>query len=168
MAITLVSQSALVAGTTSVSISDPSSADGDVLVAFIVDITGVITLWFVSAPYAQSTVIGCTYKILVAVTCVTLTMYANPPSVHILRGCDPVLGKGAEEESTKESVISKATNGIKNFLGGIGDNVSGITNLVSNTASIANGYLSKKIIPTSNASTSNINSSGNKNTKSIL
>ena len=52
----------------------------------------------------------------------------------------------SEEATTKESVISKATNGIKSFLGGIGDNVSGITNLVSNTASIANGYLTKKII----------------------
>jgi hypothetical protein len=68
-----------------------------------------------------------------------------------------------EEEATKESVISKATNGIKSFLGGIGDNVSGITNLVSNTASIANGYLTKKIIPTSNAST-NVNTSGKTNT----
>jgi hypothetical protein len=68
-----------------------------------------------------------------------------------------------EEAATKESVISKATSGIKNFLGGIGDNVSGITNLVTNTANIANGYLTKKIIPTSNAST-NANTSGKTNT----
>ena len=66
-------------------------------------------------------------------------------------------------EDTKEGIISKTTNGIKNFLGGIGDNVSGITNLVSNTANIANSYLSKKIISTSNAST-NVNTSSNINT----
>ena len=69
-----------------------------------------------------------------------------------------------EELATKESVISKATNGIKSFLGGIGDNVSGITNLVSSTANIANGYLSKKLISNSNASTSNVSTSSNTNT----
>jgi hypothetical protein len=67
-------------------------------------------------------------------------------------------------EDTKEGIISKTTNGIKNFLGGIGNNVSGITNLVSNTANIANTYLSKKILSTSNASTSNVSTSSNTNT----
>jgi hypothetical protein len=51
-----------------------------------------------------------------------------------------------KEPETKQSAISRATNGIKNFLGSIGDNVAGITNLVSNTAKIANDTLSKKII----------------------
>ena len=74
-----------------------------------------------------------------------------------------VEGPTEEEPDNKESIISKTTNGIKNFLGGIGNNVSGITNLVSNTANIANNYLSKKIISTSNAST-NVNTSGKTNT----
>ena len=74
-----------------------------------------------------------------------------------------VEGPTEEEPDTKESIISKTTNGIKNFLGGLGNNVSGITNLVSNTANIANNYLSKKIISTSNAST-NVNTSGKTNT----
>ena len=51
-----------------------------------------------------------------------------------------------EEPETQQSIISKATNGIKNFFGGIGNNVSGITKLVSSTANIANNLLSKKII----------------------
>jgi len=60
----------------------------------------------------------------------------------------------AEEPATRESIIGKATSGIKNFLGSIGDNVAGVASMVSNTANIANGYLSKKVIGsnTSNAS----------------
>ena len=57
-----------------------------------------------------------------------------------------------EEPEDRKGVISKATSGIKNFFGSIGDNVSGITNLVSNTTKIANDYLVKKVIPTSNTS----------------
>ena len=51
-----------------------------------------------------------------------------------------------EEPETQEGVISKATNGIKNAMGNLGASVSGITNLVSSTANIANSYLSKPII----------------------
>jgi len=63
----------------------------------------------------------------------------------------------AEEEpepETRQSLIGKATSGIKNFIGSIGDNVAGVASMVSNTANIANGYLSKKVIgsDTSNAS----------------
>jgi hypothetical protein len=50
------------------------------------------------------------------------------------------------EPENRDSLIGKATSGIKNFLGGIGDNVSGVASLVTNTANIANSYLSKKII----------------------
>jgi hypothetical protein len=51
-----------------------------------------------------------------------------------------------EEAATEENVISKATNGITNFMGNMGESVSGITKLVKSTADVANGYLSKKII----------------------
>lgn len=46
----------------------------------------------------------------------------------------------------QESTVSRATSGIKNFLGSIGDGVASITNLVSNTARIANDTLSKKVL----------------------
>ena len=55
-------------------------------------------------------------------------------------------GEGEEGSDSKEGVLSKATSGITNFFGGIGDNVSKLTNFVSNTASQANNFLSKKII----------------------
>ena len=55
-----------------------------------------------------------------------------------------------EEPVTEQSLITKTTNGIKNFMGSIGTNVSGITGLVSSTADIANNYLSKKIITSPN------------------
>ena len=51
-----------------------------------------------------------------------------------------------EPEDLQQSIISKATNSIKNFFGGIGNNVAGVAKLVSSTANIANGYLSKNII----------------------
>jgi hypothetical protein len=56
-------------------------------------------------------------------------------------------GEG-EEPTTEESVITRATSGIKNFMGNIGKNVSGITSLVKSTSDIANNYLSKNIITT--------------------
>ena len=56
-------------------------------------------------------------------------------------------GEG-EEPATEESVITRATSGIKNFMGNIGKNVSGITSLVKSTSDIANNYLSKNIITT--------------------
>lgn len=58
----------------------------------------------------------------------------------------------AEEEAEvaaagpEKSTITRATDGIKNFLGGIGDGVSGITNFVSSTANIVNDTLSKKVL----------------------
>lgn len=76
----------------------------------------------------------------------------------------------AEEPATRQSIIGKATSGIKNFLGSIGDNVAGVASMVSNTANIANGYLSKKVIGsnTSNASpqpaSGTINNTGNTGT----
>jgi len=59
-----------------------------------------------------------------------------------------------EEPATRQSIIGKATSGIKNFLGSIGDNVAGLATMATNTANIANSYLSKKVISgnTSNAS----------------
>jgi hypothetical protein len=42
--------------------------------------------------------------------------------------------------------ITRATEGIKGFLGSIGDGMSGITNFVSNTANIVNNTLSKKVL----------------------
>lgn len=59
-----------------------------------------------------------------------------------------------DEPQTRESIIGKATSGIKNFLGSIGDNVAGLATMATNTANIANSYLSKKVISgnTSNAS----------------
>ena len=51
-----------------------------------------------------------------------------------------------EDTANKDSVITNATKGITNFMGNLGESVSGITNLVSSTANIANGYLSKPII----------------------
>ena len=58
-----------------------------------------------------------------------------------------------EEPVSQESVITKATNGIKNFMGSLGDNVSGITKLVKSTAGVANSYLSEKIIKTADNTT---------------
>jgi len=73
-----------------------------------------------------------------------------------------------EESETKEqaqkSVITKATSGITNFFGSIGNNVSGITQLVKSTADVANGYLTKKILPSSN---SNVNVSSNVKSNNI-
>ena len=69
-----------------------------------------------------------------------------------------------EEPADRQSVISKATSGIKNIFGSIGNNVAGITSLVSNTTKIANDYLVKKVIPatnTSNASSVNVTKTGN-------
>ena len=77
---------------------------------------------------------------------------------------DEAEAEGEEEEVESEDrkgVISKATSGIKNFFGSIGNNVSGITNLVSNTTKIANDYLVKKVIPNSNASNVNVTKTGN-------
>lgn len=51
-----------------------------------------------------------------------------------------------EQAETKESIISRTTNGIKNFFGGLKDNVAGVTDLVKKTANIANNALSAKII----------------------
>ena len=73
------------------------------------------------------------------------------------------------EPEDRKSIITKATSGIKNFFGNIGNNVSGITDLVKNTADIANGYLTKKVIPTSNVSINTnqntINNSGTSGSK---
>ena len=78
--------------------------------------------------------------------------------------------EGEGEDKTKEeaqaSVITRATSGIKNFFGSIGNNVSGITDLVKSTADVANGYLTKKVIPSNNSNanvttkSSTINNSG--------
>ena len=65
-----------------------------------------------------------------------------------------------EEPADRQSVISKATSGIKNIFGSIGNNVAGITSLVSNTTKIANDYLVKKVIPTSNTSNVNVTKTG--------
>ena len=70
------------------------------------------------------------------------------------------------EPEDRKSLITKATSGIKNFFGNIGNNVSGITDLVKNTADIANGYLTKKVIPSSK-DTSNISVSNSNSTNTI-
>ena len=54
--------------------------------------------------------------------------------------------KAAAATEPEKSTITRATDGIKNFLGSIGDGVSGITNFVSSTANIVNDTLSKKVI----------------------
>lgn len=59
-----------------------------------------------------------------------------------------------KEPETEEGFISKTTNGIKNFISGIGSNLSGITGLVKSTADIANNVLSKKIIGSDEPTTS--------------
>jgi hypothetical protein len=66
-----------------------------------------------------------------------------------------------EEPEDRKSVISKATSGIKNMFGSIGNNVASITNIVANTTKMANDYLVKKVIPTSNASNVNVTKTGN-------
>jgi hypothetical protein len=56
---------------------------------------------------------------------------------------------GEEEETVgdaKQGVLTRATNGIKNFFGSIGDNVSSVAGLVSDTANAANGFLSKPLL----------------------
>jgi len=77
-------------------------------------------------------------------------------------------GEGGDKtkEEAQASVITRATSGIKNFFGSIGNNVSGITDLVKSTADVANGYLTKKVIPSNNSNanittkSSTINNSG--------
>lgn len=71
------------------------------------------------------------------------------------------------EEPTKEGILDRATSGISNFFGGIGDNVSKLTGFVSETASKANNLLSKKIINNKPPEPSNTtqNTSGNTSTK---
>jgi len=59
-----------------------------------------------------------------------------------------------EEPATRESIIGKATSGIKNFLGSIGDNVAGLATMATNTANIANSYLSKKVISSNSSNAS--------------
>ena len=71
-----------------------------------------------------------------------------------------------EEPETHTSIIGKATSGIKNFFGSIGNNVAGVANLVSSTASIANNYLSKPVIggiKTSNVSPDILTTNNTKN-----
>jgi len=72
-----------------------------------------------------------------------------------------------EEPATRESLIGKATSGIKNFIGSIGNNVAGITDLVSNTANIANGYLSKKVIGNTTPENTKTYTNKNKNIVSV-
>ena len=75
-----------------------------------------------------------------------------------------------DEDETKEeaqkSVITRATSGIKNFFGSIGNNVSGITDLVKSTADVANGYLTKKVVPSNTSNTEN--TTVNKKTNTII
>ena len=68
------------------------------------------------------------------------------------------------EPQDRQGVITKATSGIKNFFGSIGNNVSSITNLVTNTTKIANDMLTKKIMPTSNSNATISNTSNTSNT----
>jgi hypothetical protein len=74
---------------------------------------------------------------------------------------------GEGEPQDRKSLIGKATSGIKNFFGNIGNNVAGITDLVKNTADIANGYLTKKVIPSSTSNASNVSVSSNTNSNTI-
>lgn len=71
----------------------------------------------------------------------------------------------ATEAGPEKSTITRATDGIKNFLGSIGDGVSGITSFVSNTANIVNDTLSKKVIggttPSGTATSSGTSSTSN-------
>lgn len=77
-----------------------------------------------------------------------------------------------EEPETRKSIIGRATDGIKNFFGGLGNNVSGITDLVSNTATMANNLLSKPVLgsgDTSNTAASvSSNTNINKGPKNIV
>jgi hypothetical protein len=57
----------------------------------------------------------------------------------------------------EKSTITRATDGIKNFLGSIGDGVSGITSFVSSTANIVNDTLSKKVLSTPTTTTTSPN-----------
>ena len=72
-----------------------------------------------------------------------------------------------EEPSTRESLIGKATSGIKNFIGSIGDNVAGVASLVTNTANIANGYLSKPVLGNTSNASPKITTGNNKNIVSV-
>lgn len=60
------------------------------------------------------------------------------------QGIKPPIPK--PEPETQEGLISRTTNGIKNFFSGIGSNLTGITSLVKSTADMANNVLSKRII----------------------
>ena len=74
----------------------------------------------------------------------------------------------AEEAAAgpEKSTITRATDGIKNFLGSIGDGVSGITSFVSSTANIVNDTLSKKVLGGTTNTTPNTTSSTTPNTTS--
>jgi hypothetical protein len=83
---------------------------------------------------------------------------------QLKRAEDQAAMMSAEEDAEaaaagpETSTITRATDGIKNFLGSIGDGVSGITNFVSSTANIVNDTLSKKVLggttPATSATTS--------------
>jgi len=74
-----------------------------------------------------------------------------------------------EETTENDSVVSRATSGIKNFFGSIGNNVSGITNLVTSTANIANDYLGKKEeTPSNTSNTSKISNKSNTSNANVI
>lgn len=78
---------------------------------------------------------------------------------QLKRAEDQAAAISAEEDAEsataepEKSTLTRATDGIKNFLGGIGEGVSGITSFVSSTANIVNDTLSKKVLGGSTSST---------------
>ena len=64
--------------------------------------------------------------------------------------------KNQEEElkqEANEGIISKTTNGIKNVMSGLGNNMGAISGIIKGTTDMANSYLSKNVISTPEDST---------------
>jgi hypothetical protein len=64
----------------------------------------------------------------------------------VIEEADVEPGEEETVDDAKQGVLTRATNGIKNFFGNIGNNVSSVAGLVSDTANAANGFLSKPLL----------------------
>ena len=73
-----------------------------------------------------------------------------------------------EEPEEEQSVIGRATSGMKNFVSGLGKNIGSVTDLVKNTTNATNSFLKKNIIDVKEEETQKNNSKdNNKNIVSV-
>ena len=68
-----------------------------------------------------------------------------------------------QEPEEEQSVIGRATSGMKNFVSGLGKNIGSVTDLVKNTTNATNNFLKKNIIDVKEEETQKNNSKDNNN-----